>query len=113
MCKLDTLLNISKNIDIIYEVDSNTHPQIDQAYELLATSKYIFFLGFGYHKLNVERLKISQCNKPTFHVTCLDWKPEELIRIIKQVPKGIRLDNTCEKKATDFLRTNARFQELF
>ncbi len=51
-----------KNIQII--PDANTEsPGFKKAHELLNKAKRIYFLGFGYHKANVNKLRITSLNK--------------------------------------------------
>lgn len=48
----------SQEIKVIPENVENT-PEFDLAFDLLCAAKNIYFLGFGYHKQNLKRLKVE------------------------------------------------------
>lgn len=52
---LDRIERATKDIKIIHEANSST-AEFVAAQKALQEAKYIFFLGFGYHKANMERL---------------------------------------------------------
>lgn len=56
---LNELEMASKQIIVIPE-DVKTHKSFKQAFDLMSTSERIFFLGFGYHDANLERLNIKE-----------------------------------------------------
>ena len=49
----------SKSLKIIYDKLELENPEFKQAKQLLSAARRIYFLGFGYHKDNLERLKIK------------------------------------------------------
>jgi hypothetical protein len=57
-----TTVNIATNrIKIIHEGIATNDPQFEQARQILLESEVICFLGFGYHRLNMERLGMNNC----------------------------------------------------
>jgi len=64
----DELLNASKQIMVISE-DIDTSPEFDIAYEEMENATKIIFLGFGYHEMNLKRLRINAiANIPNIQV---------------------------------------------
>jgi hypothetical protein len=53
-------------IRIIHEADGKTEP-FNLAREALRQARYVFFLGFGFHRLNVERLGLPFEKIPRFN----------------------------------------------
>lgn len=51
----DQLRRVAEGIKIIHENDG-THPEMEQARQLIREAQHVFFLGFGFHSQNVERL---------------------------------------------------------
>ncbi|WP_291122940.1 SIR2 family protein, partial [Flavobacterium sp. UBA6046] len=49
----------SKSLKIIYDKLDLDNPEFKQAKILLSAARKIYFLGFGYHKDNLDRLKIN------------------------------------------------------
>jgi SIR2-like domain len=49
----------SKSLKIIYDKLELDNPEFKQAKILLGAARKIYFLGFGYHKDNLDRLKIK------------------------------------------------------
>jgi len=49
----------SKTIKVIHE-DISDDPEFNQAYELMTAATRIYFLGFGYHPINLKRLRIKK-----------------------------------------------------
>lgn len=49
----------SKSLKIIYEKLEYDNPEFKRARQILSAARRIYFLGFGYHKDNLERLKIK------------------------------------------------------
>lgn len=48
----------SRGIKIIHE-DINNDPEFKQAHDLISGAKRVYFLGFGYDPMNLERLKLT------------------------------------------------------
>ena len=51
------------NIRIIHEADEKMEDGFDQAHDLLNTAHTIYFLGFGYNQINLDRLRIADLDK--------------------------------------------------
>jgi len=49
----------SKSLKIIYDKLELDNPEFKQARQILSAARRIYFLGFGYHKDNLDRLKIK------------------------------------------------------
>ncbi len=49
----------SKSLKIIYDEVEITDPDFNQARDLIKAASRIYFLGFGFHKDNLERLRIK------------------------------------------------------
>jgi hypothetical protein len=54
---LDNFDNARKQIKIIHE-DIQNDLEFQKAHQCLAAAKKVYFLGFGYHPMNLERLRI-------------------------------------------------------
>ncbi|NOG83805.1 MAG: hypothetical protein HND49_08370 [Planctomycetes bacterium] len=54
------IVNISKQIKIIHEKELDSDDEFQKAKILLNNAENIYFLGFGYHDVNLKRLNISQ-----------------------------------------------------
>lgn len=54
-----TLIRSSEGIRIVHESDADKDKEFVNARKLIASADRIFFLGFGYHKENLARLKID------------------------------------------------------
>lgn len=72
----DELKESSNEIKVVHEATGNAQEKFNEAITLLNSATNIYFLGFGYHKLNLERLKIAQLNTnnknilgTSFHLT--------------------------------------------
>ena len=59
--ELSELVNISSQIQIIYEISDHSdgfcNPMFEQAHKILATAERIYFLGFGFHPDNIRRFR--------------------------------------------------------
>ena len=54
----------TKTLKIIYEKVPDDNPEFKQARILLRNARRIFFLGFGYHSENLDRLKLKSVLQP-------------------------------------------------
>lgn len=54
------IIKSSENIKIIHETHADKDEEFVEARKLLASAEKVLFLGFGYHKENLARLKIDQ-----------------------------------------------------
>ena len=67
-------------------------PELAAAHELLMRAKVIFFLGFGYHRVNVERLRFDLLPEgKTVFGTAYGITEEEQRRIIRYLPYRIKM----------------------
>ncbi|TSC85365.1 MAG: hypothetical protein G01um10147_1179 [Microgenomates group bacterium Gr01-1014_7] len=58
------LVETSKLIKVLHEKgDIEKDEALKQAHTLLEAAEKIYFLGFGYHKINLDRLKINSLDK--------------------------------------------------
>ncbi|MDP6545770.1 MAG: hypothetical protein QGH60_17445 [Phycisphaerae bacterium] len=55
----DTILKSADAINVVYE-PIDAYPQFTQAREMLSTAARIYFLGFGYDPVNVNRLNLQE-----------------------------------------------------
>lgn len=95
-----------KNIKIIHEgVEGD--PQFSQAHELLSEAEVVCFLGFGYDKTNLERLKVgeifSKGNKRIYG-SSYGFTPNECMHISNRVKGNIEIDFEGANDALGFLR---------
>lgn len=60
----------AQEIKIVSEGKPDT-PQFARAHEIISRAGVIFFLGFGYHKNNVERLHLDKAKKTTKVFGCV------------------------------------------
>ena len=51
-----TIMFAANSIQIISESGTDVSPKFQQARELIESAKALYFLGFGYHNLNIDRL---------------------------------------------------------
>ena len=59
----DDLVEAAKQIKIVSEAQFPS-PEFTAAHEILKKAQRIYFLGFGYHNVNLERLRLDQLPKP-------------------------------------------------
>ena len=55
----DRIRLAAQGIQIIHEASGST-PTFVKAANAISSAKYVFFLGFGYHRLNIERLGFNK-----------------------------------------------------
>lgn len=78
--RVEDLNNASAGIRIIHEdVDIDSDPEFSKARSVLEKSKRIYFIGFGYHKENITRLRIPP--HKTMKGTCYHLEQSEIIRV--------------------------------
>ena len=67
----EQLKKAADNINILREEE--TPPAFADAHKLLQKAQNIYFLGFGFHERNIERLKIDELSKGTKNIrgTCM------------------------------------------
>lgn len=100
-------------IKIISENFENA-PQFKEAYQILSTSKYICFLGFGYNPANLERLKLdallpnAKIMGSTFKLTSAEIK-----KIEENFGRKVELDPHGKHDCINFLRNHITINEIF
>lgn len=104
ICK-DQFETISEQIKIVTE-DESTSPEYNQANQILSRSSEIYFLGFGYHQRNCERLKTKFLRAKTLG-SGYELTPNQA-EIIKG-NTGIKID-TEHGEILDFLKHNVHFR---
>lgn len=97
------LKTASEQITVISE-DIDTSPTFKRAFKLLRDAEKIFFFGFGYHDVNLRRLRIDKLEKKEILGTAygLGFAEKEAI----QSKWGITLPSTAHK-VLSFLREDA------
>jgi len=68
LLKLEEIKNISEQIIVISEAE-DTSSEFGAAFNLMKSANRIYFLGFGYHEMNLVRLKINELKFQTFSGT--------------------------------------------
>ncbi len=81
------VVKYAKEIKIVHEGRSGT-PQFAQAHKLLVRADVIFFLGFGYHKTNMERLRLEDAKKSAKVFGCVKGMTDAEAKEIERGFKG-------------------------
>lgn len=99
-------LRLARNLRIIY--DENENPALEDARKLIAESRRIFFLGFGYAPENLELLEIPQSIRPNTKVygTALGFTTKEIDNL-----KGFFVQKTIPDE--EIGKNAARFDNAF
>lgn len=103
---LDELKMASDQIIVIPE-EVNTHKSFNLANGLMFSAAKIFFLGFGYHDANLERLKIKEFKNTVLWGTSFGLRKSE--KRYAELKWGIKL---FPLKVIDFLRNEVPWIEL-
>jgi len=108
----------SNAIRIICEdIDNDT--EFKEARKVLAEAEYIYFLGFGYNKTNLERLDISAIATKARRITGTACGFSEMERHLKQIEWNSKPDikhsqklmlSTTDNKVLEFLRNEVILQ---
>jgi hypothetical protein len=113
----------SKDLKIIYDRFDENNPEFKKAKMLMSAARRIYFLGFGYHNDNLERLKIktfaSSAIQPT--TSMLNTIPPRVIEgtsfklsleTIEKIPKvyKIKLPNS-EWDINEFIEQRIRLDK--
>lgn len=87
--------NAANAIKIIHETEDHT-PELVAARDCIATSEHLVFLGFGYHRKNVERLQLGAflTEKTIVHGTVQGFTSSQLG--IDVLPLFVDMDAACE-----------------
>jgi hypothetical protein len=99
----DVVKRCASTIRVLHEATVDD-PELAAAHKLLSSAEVICFLGFGYHQVNVERLRFDLLSKgkdvlgSAYGVTS-----EEQRRITRYLSYSIKLGNQFQD-ALDFLR---------
>jgi hypothetical protein len=102
----EELINISNNIKIIHEDVSNNAAFID-AHTLLSVCDEIYFLGFGFNEINLDRLKIKTLER-TILGTSLGLSDNERYQIQNANP-NIILEGYGHLNCFQFLKEHVSF----
>jgi hypothetical protein len=97
-------------VPIIHEeIDSGL---LDQAHKWLSAAQMICFLGFGYHPLNLERLRMREPHDATICGTTLGLSGPEIVRIKNSLGnrENLQLDPTGQNDVLKFLRHSTALQ---
>lgn len=87
----DIIKQAASGIKIIHE-DIDDDPQFIEAHKLLSQAHFICFLGFGYDKTNLERLKLHDvAPEAKYFGTAYDKTPAEVNELVDFLPKQIGL----------------------
>lgn len=109
---VDDLLKSAKEIKIVHEdVDLQNDPAFTKANSVLNEAKQIYFLGFGYHPQNVERLNIPSSSVKTHAGTAYDLEPAQQV-LVKGLFALKDISITLSAKTMDtllFLKTHVPF----
>lgn len=110
------LETISKNIKIISEINDKNENFCLSIFEtsnyILRNAKKIYFLGFGFHDLNMKRFKFFYENRENLKNKEIkaaigdQWRQNELIELNTRLDKyGIKKGMLYESSCNDFFRT--------
>lgn len=99
-------------IKITHEGSVKPSVEFDKAYDIMSRAKRIYFLGFGFHPINVERLRIknfsdtyfSQATGTTYHLT--DVERNDIQTTLLHNIFELRVPNARNQQVLDFLREN-------
>jgi len=101
------------SIKIIYE-DLDIDKYFKKAYKLLEQAKIVIFLGFGYHKENLERLKLREIltNGKTIFGTTKGFEFGEIQKLRNDLGSGgavIRISETEGLDINTYLRKYSHY----
>ncbi len=92
----------SNSLNIVYD-DAEENKNFQEAYKLLNNAERILIMGFGYHDLNMKRLKLENTNaakKRKIYGSCLGFNEYEQVRL-KNKYSFLKLKDLSN---TEFLR---------
>jgi len=99
-----------RHVHIIHEeIDPSL---LDQAHRWLSAAHMICFLGFGYHPLNLERLRMREPHDATICGTTFGLSGPEIVRIKNGLGnrENLQLDPTGQNDVLKFLRYSTALQ---
>jgi len=85
--------NYLTNINVIYE--DRDREKYKNIHAMIADSKYIYFLGFGYARENLQVLSLPEILKPNQHIygTAFGYYEEEITKLSKRFLRDKKLHN--------------------
>ena len=96
-------------IGIVRESEDVPSEQADKIHRLLSEAKVVCFLGFGYHKANVDRLHIGSYKGETqWFGSAFGLGMAEIRKASQLFPDGLRIGDTSSDIMA-FLRSSAVF----
>lgn len=117
-CEANELLEISKQIQIIHQVqdleDEFCNHEFEQANKLLNEAERIFFLGFGFHPDNIDRFRFFSPNKIDgceIYATTSGMGPMDREELISRLePLGFKQNAFVGNRCNDFFTHVATLQ---
>lgn len=111
---VDSIRDISTGINIIHEIRDSPNDfcsnEFRDANAAISEAEKVIFLGFGFHRDNVRRLKVNWTSRPSRQVLSTFWdtSPEEYNRLMSRLGEfGISRDmlrNTYGGPCESFFR---------
>jgi hypothetical protein len=98
----DRVSKASKSIKIVYE-KFKSEEVFGEAWEHINSASNIYFLGFGFHSVNLSRLRIDTIEKK-IHCSAFGLTDNECLQIESRYPKVLKLDRG-QLDNLNFLRT--------
>ena len=109
------VITAAENIKIMPEKSKTLPEGFQQAQRLIADAKALYFLGFGYHKTNMERLGIDAFVKPSKVMGTaygLDYQRRREIERLQIKDLSRHKDGLVPTSVYEFLRNYIDFNEL-
>ena len=94
--------NSVDRIQTVHEIKSRSSDTIEKAHKYIQDAERVYFLGFGFHDLNVEILKLTELLRRKQDVFSTRYKLEEE-EWRRAVPSGVGFNITGLAKADDCL----------
>ncbi|MHC4477182.1 MAG: hypothetical protein ACYTEL_16165 [Planctomycetota bacterium] len=106
----DMVHQASRNIKIIPETNQDPTVEFQQARELITQAQSIYFLGFGYHQTNIERLGFESIKKATGGtIKKLSYQRIRDINRWTNYKLGAAQENIIDTNVYDFLYNHVDF----
>ena len=109
----DTIISAAKNIEIMSETSSGVSAGLKKFQDLMKDCQALYFLGFGYHEVNIKRLGIEILKRPrkimgtAYRLSYQRMKEIERLNIrVLRTPEGL-----FRKPIYDFLHDCVDFNE--
>jgi hypothetical protein len=100
----DNLRLAASGILILHENHPSSAPALQKAKELMAVAESIYFLGFGYHRTNLQRLDVRSIRHHIdIHGTTSGFSDAEIEDIRARFSSAVRLDKH-KRDSVAFLR---------